>query len=108
MPKLPAKEVTTLMKECVAAADRLAEKARLALDSEPLPAGTDFSDEEYDAIVEQARRWQIFRLRNTMYLHGYTAEGQDYSTQTRGRVGRVCFYGQISPASHNGSTLAVD
>ncbi|KZV65511.1 hypothetical protein PENSPDRAFT_737688 [Peniophora sp. CONT] len=55
MPKLPAKEVTALMKECVATADRLAEKARLAPDSEPLPSGTDFSDEEYKATIEQLK-----------------------------------------------------
>lgn len=55
MPKLPAKEVTALMKECVAAADRLAQKARLTPDSEPLSSGTDFSDEECNAIVEEAR-----------------------------------------------------
>ena len=55
MPKLPAKEVTALMKECVSTADRLAEKARLTSDSEPLPKDTDFTDEEYDAIVELVR-----------------------------------------------------
>lgn len=43
------------MKECVATADRLAETAQSAPNSEPLPQDTDFSDEEYDAIAEQAR-----------------------------------------------------
>ncbi|VDC06212.1 unnamed protein product [Peniophora sp. CBMAI 1063] len=55
MPKLPAREVTNLMKECTAAADRLAQRARLTPDSEPLPAGIDFTSDEYDAIVEQLK-----------------------------------------------------